>query len=29
MWELEEFKEFEGFKALRERVKIEVLMNFS
>jgi hypothetical protein len=28
MWELEEFKEFEVFKAFRGRVGVEVLISF-
>jgi len=28
MWELEEFKKFEGFKAFYGRVQVEVLMSF-
>ena len=28
MWELEEFKEFEVFKAFRGRVEVEVLISF-
>jgi len=28
MWELEEFKEFEVFKAFRGRVEAEVLISF-
>jgi len=28
MWELEEFKEFEGFKAYYGRAEVEFLMSF-